>query len=164
MGDILIHLASSMLRLLGLWSCGDRVSDLHQIPRPAGPAVQRTRAEPAPLRMDVAQFDVGITHQPVAPLGLEDADRLADQRLADKDQLAGPFDLAVAAHAAHRNLVAIVRIRDPGSAAAQAHTARPGSAVPAPRAAAHCCRPCGTRRTVSAGLANWRPEASPSLG
>src|SRR5262249_38596074 len=76
MGDILIHLASSMLRLLGLWSCGDRVSDLHQIPRPAGPAVQRTRAEPAPLRMDVAQFDVGITHQPVAPLGLEDADSL----------------------------------------------------------------------------------------
>src|SRR5262249_34643162 len=67
MGDILIHLASGMLRLLGLWSCGDRVSDLHQIPRPAGPCVQRTRAEPAPLRMDVAQFDIGITHQPVAP-------------------------------------------------------------------------------------------------
>src|SRR5215813_8762800 len=113
MGDILIHLASGMLRLLGLWSCGDRVSDLHQIPRPAGPCVQRTRAEPAPLRMDVAQFDIGIMHQPVATLGLEDADRLADQRLADEDQLARPFDLAVAAHSAHRNLVAIVRILDP---------------------------------------------------
>src|SRR5215472_6717159 len=113
MGDILIYLASRMLRVLGLWSCGDRRSDLHQIPRPAGPSAQRTRTEPAPLRMDVAQFDVGITHQPVTTLGLANADRLADQCLTDKDQLARPFDLAVAAHAAHRNLVTIVRILDP---------------------------------------------------
>src|SRR5215469_130045 len=113
MGDILIHLASRMLRLWGLWSCGDRVSDLHQIPRPGGPAMQRTRAEPAPLRMDVAQFDIAITHQPVAALGLDDADRLTDQCLAYKDQLARPFDLAVAAHAALGNVVAIVRLRKP---------------------------------------------------
>src|SRR5215813_7156691 len=113
MGDILIHLASRMLRLLGLWSCGDCVSDLHQIPRPAGPSVQRTRAEPALLRVDVAQFDIGITHPPVTALGLEDADRLADQCLTDKDQLARPFDLTVAAHAAHCNVLAIGRIRDP---------------------------------------------------
>src|SRR5215469_10252111 len=112
MGDILIHLASRMLRLWGLWSCGDRDSDLHHIPRPTGSS-QRTRAEPSPLRMDVAQLDVDVAHQPVTPRGLDDADRLADQRLADKDQLARPFDLAVAAHAAHRNLVAIVRILDP---------------------------------------------------
>ena len=84
MGDILIHLASKMLRLLSLWSCGDRGSDLPQIPRPAGLSAQRSRAEPAPLRVDVAQFDLGITRQPLAALGLEDADRLADQRLADK--------------------------------------------------------------------------------
>ena len=96
----MIHLASRMLRLLGLWSCGDRASDLHQIPRLAHPA-QWTRAEPASLRVDVAQFDLGITHQPVTALGLEDADRFTDQRLTDKDQLARPFDLAVAAHAAH---------------------------------------------------------------
>src|SRR6516225_4897447 len=113
MGDILIHLASRMLRLLGRWSCGDHVSDLHQIHRPEGPCVQRTRAEPAPLRMDVAQFDIGVTHQPVATLGLEDTDWLADQRLADKDQLARPFDLAVAAYPAHRNVLAVVRIVDP---------------------------------------------------
>jgi len=31
---------------------------------------------------------------------------------------------------------------------AKARTARPASAVPAPRAAAHCCRSCGTRRTA----------------
>src|SRR5215469_14541514 len=112
MGDILIHLASRRWRLWGLWSCGDRGSDLHQIPRPTGPS-QRTRAKPAPLRMDVAQFDIRITHQPVAARGLDDPDRLTDQCLTDKDQLARPFDLAVAAHAAHRNLVTIVRILDP---------------------------------------------------
>ena len=67
-----------MLRLWSLWSCGDRGSDLHQIPRPIGP-VQRTRTEAAPLRMDVAQFDISVTHQPVAVLGLGDADRLADR-------------------------------------------------------------------------------------
>jgi len=82
MGDILILLASKMLRLLGLWSCGDRGSDLYQIPRPTGPSAQRSRAEPAPLRMDVAQVDISVTHQPVATLGLNDADWLADQRLA----------------------------------------------------------------------------------
>src|SRR6516225_7115022 len=101
-----------MLRLWSLWSCGDRSSDLHQIPRAAGPA-QRTRTEAAPLRMDVAQFDIRVTHQPVAALGLGDADRLADQGLADKDQLARPFDLTDTAHAAHRNVIAIVRILDP---------------------------------------------------
>src|SRR5262249_61432002 len=89
------RIASRMLRLLGLWSCGDCVSDLHQIARPAGPSVQRTRAEPALLRVDVAQFDIGITHQPVTALGLEDADRLPHQCLTDKDQLARPFDLTV---------------------------------------------------------------------
>src|SRR5215467_10402275 len=41
------------------------------------------------------------------------ADRLANQRLTDKDQLARPFDLPVAAHPAHRNVRAIVRILDP---------------------------------------------------
>ena len=92
-----------------LW---ERGSDLHQIPRPTGPA-QRTRTEAAPLRMDVAQFDISVTHQPVAARGLDDPDRLTDQCLTDKDQLARPFDLAVAAHAAHRNVIARVWILDP---------------------------------------------------
>jgi hypothetical protein len=112
MGDILIQLASRMLRWLRLWSCGDRASDLHQIPRLDHPS-QRAWAESAPLRMDVAQFDVSITHQPVTAFGLADADRLTDQRLTDKDQLARPFDLAGVAHAAHRNFLAIVRMLDP---------------------------------------------------
>jgi len=112
MGDILIHLASRMLRLMGLWGCGDRGSDLHQIHRSVSPS-ERTRAQPAPLRMDVSEVDIGIAHQPVAALGFNDANRFADQRLADKDQLAGPFDLAGAAHAADRDLAAIMRLLDP---------------------------------------------------
>src|SRR6266851_2276428 len=91
MGDTLAYLASRMLRLMGLWGCGDRGSDLHQIQRPVCPA-DRTEAEPAPLGMDVSELDLGIAHQPVAALGLGDADRFGpresgDQRLADKDQL-----------------------------------------------------------------------------
>src|SRR6516164_4913106 len=112
MGDILIHLASRMLRLLGLWSCGARVCDLHQIPRLAHPS-QWTRGEPASLRMNVAQVEVGITHLPVTALGLEDADRLADQRLTDKDQLARPFDLTGAAHPADCDIVAVAWILGP---------------------------------------------------
>jgi hypothetical protein len=54
--------------------------------------------------MDVAQLDIGITHQSVAALSLGDADPLTNQHLADKDQLTRPFDLAVAAHTAHRNV------------------------------------------------------------
>ena len=63
--------------------------------------------------MDVSEFDIGIAHQPVAILGLDDANRFADQRLADKDQLTRPFDLAVAAHAADRDIAAVARIVDP---------------------------------------------------
>src|SRR5260370_39518289 len=106
-----MDLASRMLRLMGLWGCGDRASDLHQIHRPV--CTDRTRAKPAPLRMDVAERDIGITHQPVAALGLDDANRFADQRLADKDQLARPFDLAVAAHAADRGIAAVAGLVDP---------------------------------------------------
>jgi len=61
--------------------------------------------------MDVAELDIGIAHPPVTVLGLDNPDRFADQRLADKDQLARPFDLAVAAHAADRDIAAISRLR-----------------------------------------------------
>ena len=111
MGDTLVHSASG-LWLMGLWGCGDRGSDLHQIHRPVCPA-DRTRAKPAPLGMDVSEIDIGIAHQPVAPLGLGDANRFANQRLADKDQLARPFDLAVAAHPADRDIAAVARVVEP---------------------------------------------------
>src|SRR5271169_2575506 len=109
MGDILAHSASGKWWLMGLWGCGDRGSDLHQIHRCAGPS-ERTWAEPAPLGMDVPEFDIGIAHQPVATFGLDDANRFADQRLADKDQLAGPLDLAIAAHPADGDVASVARI------------------------------------------------------
>src|SRR6516165_3128616 len=109
MGDTLIHLASWRLWLMGLWGCGDRGCDLHQIHRSVD-SVQLARAEPVALRMDVSEFDIGIAHQPVARVGLDHANRFADQRLADKDPLAGPFDLAVAAHPTDRDVAVIARI------------------------------------------------------
>src|SRR6516162_3513781 len=112
MGDTLIDLASRLLQLMGLWGCGDRGSDLHQIHGSVG-CVQRTGAEPAALRVDVTELHIGVAHQPVASFGLDHANRFANQRLTDKDQLAGPFDLAVAAHPADRDIATVARIREP---------------------------------------------------
>jgi hypothetical protein len=52
--------------------------------------------------VDEAELDVGEADAPVAALGLGDADRLADQHLADEDEFATPLDLAVGAHATDR--------------------------------------------------------------
>src|SRR5271163_1556198 len=112
MGDILIHLASRMLRLMGLWGCGNRGSDVHQIHRPVGPS-ERSWAEPATLGVDVSELDIRVAHQPVARFGLDDANRFTNQRFANKDQFAGPFDLAVAAHTADRDIAAVARIVNP---------------------------------------------------
>ena len=103
------HFALRMLRLMGLWGCGQRGSAVHQIHRPAGRA-QRPRAEPVVLRVDVTEFDIGKADQPVAGLGLDNADRLADQRLADKDQIPRPFNLACGPYPPHRDVAAIGRI------------------------------------------------------
>ncbi len=72
---------------MGLWGCGDRGSDLHQIHRPVG-GMQRTGPEPAALGVDVSELDIRIAHQPVAPFGLDDANRFTNQRFANKDQFA----------------------------------------------------------------------------
>ena len=72
MGDTLVHSASGLLWLMGRWGCGDRGSDIHQIPRLAH-AAERTGTEPAALRMDVSQLNLGIAHQPVAIFGLDHA-------------------------------------------------------------------------------------------
>src|SRR5882724_98520 len=49
--------------------------------------------------VDEAEVDGGEADDPVAGLGLGDADRLAGKRLADVDELAAPFDLAAGADA-----------------------------------------------------------------
>ena len=51
---------------------------------------------------------MGVADQPFARFGLLDRHRLADQRLADENQLAAPFDLAVRPHPADRGLVRII--------------------------------------------------------
>src|SRR6201993_2523717 len=83
MGDILVDLASRMLRLMSLWGCGNRGSDIHQIHRSVGPP-ERMRAEPAALGMDVAELDIGIVPQPVAAFGLADANRFANQAVGGR--------------------------------------------------------------------------------
>src|SRR5271154_2892445 len=50
--------------------------------------------------IDDAQVDVGEANDPISEHGFGDADRFADERLAEKDELAAPSDLAVAADAA----------------------------------------------------------------
>lgn len=47
--------------------------------------MQRPAAEPAPLGVDEAELDIGVTHTPVAAFRPLNANRLADQYLADTD-------------------------------------------------------------------------------
>src|SRR5690349_22928853 len=83
-------------------------------PKLAGPAV------------DEAEVEVGKAHQPVAALRLGNPDRLADQRLADIDQLAPELDLAVRAHPTHGLFGRIDRIGDPLRIATPALAPQPG--------------------------------------
>ena len=64
-------------------------------------------AQPA-ARVDEPELDVGVAHEPFALLRLFDRHRLADQRLADENQVAGPFDHAVRSNSAHGGPVRIV--------------------------------------------------------
>ncbi len=51
--------------------------------------------------IDDPEVDVGETNDPVAAVGLGDADGFALQRFADEDQVAAPLDGPVGAHPAH---------------------------------------------------------------
>ena len=55
--------------------------------------------------VDDPEVDIGEANDPVAAVGLGDADGLAGQRLADEDQVTAPFDGPVGAHPAHRAMV-----------------------------------------------------------
>src|SRR5262249_15497340 len=65
--------------------------------RPGG----RKRAQPCSTPIDEADGNVGKAHDPVAGVGLGDADGFADQGLAEEDEVAGPLDRTIGAHAAH---------------------------------------------------------------
>src|SRR5260370_26391632 len=104
MVDTFPHIEGSvLLLLLRRWACGQRIGVVHTSTGGLQRAWQFAAAEPAGL-VDEAQLDVGVAHPPFSPAGLLDADRLADQRLADEDQVAAPFDFAAPAHPTHGGL------------------------------------------------------------
>src|SRR5580658_6222127 len=88
-----------LLLLLGLWACGQRLGVVH---KSTGRRARQLAAAEAGGLVDAAELDVGEANQPFALLGLLDRDRFADQRFADEDEVAAPFDLAVRADATHR--------------------------------------------------------------
>src|SRR5258705_7584720 len=102
---------------LGLWllldrsACGQRRSAVHKSTRPSF-RVSRP-LEGTVIDVDEAQVDVGIAPLPFTGWASADADRLADQHLADEDQLAVPLDLAVRAHPADLAVLAIHRLPQP---------------------------------------------------
>src|SRR5690242_18225672 len=63
-------------------------------PRPG----RRKAAHAVAASLEETEFDIGETNQPMAVFGFGHANGFADQRLADEDQLASPFDFAIAAH------------------------------------------------------------------
>jgi hypothetical protein len=78
--------------------------DSTELQRDAINTAQRQRAE----------VELGITVR-----GFTQSDHFADQRLADEDRLALPFNLAVVAHPARFEVGAVVRILQPGGIAAR---------------------------------------------
>src|SRR6516165_175868 len=64
-------------------------------------------AKPPGPPVDDPEVDFGKADKPVAGFGFSHTNRLADQRLAEKDHLAGPADLAIAADLAH-GMISIV--------------------------------------------------------
>jgi hypothetical protein len=70
---------------------------------------------------------------PAAGLGLGDADPLADQGLADDDELTTPLDLAVGAHPRHGVLGVAVRLIDAFGMAALARPVAAGRCLLAER-------------------------------
>src|SRR5262245_10480514 len=93
-----------LLRLWALWATRLRV-----VHKPTGLTgrIRWAPAETAAFAVDEAKLKIGETHLPLAAVGLGKTDRLTDQDLADEDEFAAPLDLAVAAHAAHRERVGI---------------------------------------------------------
>src|ERR1700688_4359740 len=96
------------LLLLGLWDCGQRFFGVVHISTGRLWIGRRGAAiEAVALAVDEAELDVGVAYPPLAVLRLLHADRLADQDLADEDEVAVPLDLAVGAHPPNRHRLII---------------------------------------------------------
>ena len=84
--------------------------------------------------IDAGKPDRAVPDVVAASLGRPQADRFADQGFAEEDEVASPFDLAVGADAADRNIASISGLTQP--------------TVPAPRRATIG----GDRRPLAEGL------------
>ena len=80
----------------------------------AGRPARLEAAELLGSTVDEAKVDIGEAHDPVARLGLGDADELTDEGFADEDEVATPFDLAIGTHPAHGMVGVIPGILHPG--------------------------------------------------
>src|SRR5215216_4095062 len=95
------------LLLLGLWNCGQRSFSVVPISTGRLRIGGRAAIEAIALAVDQAELDISVAHPPFTAFGFLDADRFADQNLADEDEFAVPLDLAVGAHPAHGCLLVI---------------------------------------------------------
>src|SRR5258707_1681609 len=68
----------------------------------------RPPVEASVIAVDKAELEVGVADTPFTRFGPVDADRFADQYLADEDLIALPLDLAVGADAANDTAVVVV--------------------------------------------------------
>ena len=80
----------------------------------AGRPARLEAAELLGPTVDEAKVDIGEAYDPVALIGLGDADELTDEGFADEDEVATPFDLAIGTHPAHGMVGVIPGILHPG--------------------------------------------------
>ena len=162
MVDTFGHLRGRLLLLLFLWDCGQRLSVVH---KSTGGRPRQFPAAKAAAFVEESEFDVGVANPQFARLGLLDRHGLADQGLADEDQVAGPFDHAVRAHAPHGAVVRIIGLAQGAriSAIGGAIERRRRLRNPRPRAAVRGCRRArnsSKRRCCSASVAAGGSAAS----
>ncbi len=81
-------------------------------PSPDPPAVPGRR-EPPRLAINTAQFHVHEPRGPIAPRGFGQANQFAANRLADKDQVALPADLACLFDPTHLVRRVVPGVREP---------------------------------------------------
>src|SRR5437764_3702350 len=92
----------------------------------AGRPSRREAAQFLGPAIDEAEVDGCEADDPVAGLGLGDADGLAGQRLADIDELAAPFDLAAGADATDGMVGIVPGFLEPGGISSRRGTISAG--------------------------------------
>ncbi len=100
MVDTFGHLRGRLLLLLPrLWTLSGTRGVVHK--STGAPRLRQFPPAQPGVGIDECEFDVGVADKPFAPFVLLGRHRLANQRLADENQVAAPFDHAVRPRAAH---------------------------------------------------------------